>query len=91
MNPHLVWLCCVLVTGSILAWAWRSAAHEDRLRFQQTAADAARTEATVAEDVAARKAARQQEATDDLTACLAIWNITPHDIPHQTRRTEEDQ
>lgn len=57
-------------------------------RFQQTA----RTDATVAEDVAATKAARrQQEAADDLTTCLAIWDTTPHDTPHQTRRTEDPQ
>ncbi|MFF4644916.1 hypothetical protein [Streptomyces sp. NPDC001389] len=38
-----------------------------------------------AADLDAARAAR------DLKTCLAIWNATPHDIPHQTRRTEEGQ
>ncbi|MFK0045471.1 hypothetical protein ACIQU4_15360 [Streptomyces sp. NPDC090741] len=60
-------------------------------RFQRTARQAARTEATVANDVAAAKKDRLKQAADDLADCLAIWDATQHDIPHQTRRTEEDQ
>lgn len=41
--------------------------------------------AQVARDVDAARAA------SDLAKCQAIWAATQHDIPHQTRRTEEDQ
>lgn len=85
MSPNAIWLCCVLAASLILAWAWRSAAREDQIQFQQTAADAARrTEDDVLRDLA------KARSELDLTTCLAIWNITPHDIPTQ-RRTEEDQ
>ncbi|MGW6703560.1 hypothetical protein ACWGDE_01520 [Streptomyces sp. NPDC054956] len=85
----------VYVAYRILCWLLdRSirARREENLeldRWQQTAYDAARrNEDDVRRDLAKAKAAL------DLTTCLAIWNITPHDIPHQTRktrRTEEDQ
>ncbi|WP_405531583.1 hypothetical protein OG592_27270 [Streptomyces avidinii] len=90
-----VWACLGVATGLLLiaTYGW-DAWHKGRTdrRFQRTARQAARTETTVAEDVAAEKRRRQQvEAAEDLSACLAIWNTTPHDIPHQTRRTEEDR
>ncbi|MFD8949410.1 hypothetical protein ACFV0B_11205 [Streptomyces xanthophaeus] len=55
----------------------------DTKRWQQITA--ARTEADVQEDLAKARAAL------DFATCIAIRQITPHDIPHQTRRTEEDQ
>jgi len=59
-----------------------------RRRFQQSARQAARTEATVAEDAANRR--RQREI-----ALLEAWLQTPcrarNTIPHQTRRTEDNQ
>ena len=82
----------VIATHGWDAWHKRRARHEEDLeldRWQQTAADAARRdESDVKADLAKARAAL------DLTTCLAIWNVTPHDIPHQTRktrRTEEDQ
>lgn len=54
-----------------------------RRRWQQTTA--ARTEADARADVAAVRRARE------IAACNAIWDLTPHDIPHQTRRTEGNQ
>ncbi|WP_030304194.1 hypothetical protein [Streptomyces katrae] len=57
-------------------------------RFQRTARKAARTETTVAEDAADRRKQRE-------VALLEAWLQTPchprNTIPHQTRRTEEDQ
>lgn len=90
-----VWACIAAAVGLCLiaTYGW-DAWHRPRTirRFQASAKKAARTEVTVAEDVAAAKTAREQhEAADDMATCLAIWDITPHDIPHQTRRTEEDQ
>ena len=35
--------------------------------------------------------ARAAQAARDLAACRAIWPAAPTHIPHQTRRTEEDQ
>lgn len=64
-------------------------------RFQasaRAAARAPRTAAQVQRDLDAAKADRQQvQAALDLAECLAIWNATQHDIPHQTRRTEDNQ
>lgn len=99
MSPgETVGACIATAAGLYLiaTYGW-DAWHKRRThrRFQATAKQAARaprTKATVAEDVANKKAAREQtEAAADLTTCLAILDITPHDIPHQARRTEEDQ
>lgn len=53
-------------------------------RFQRTAKQAARTEATVAEDAASRRKQRE-------VALLEAWLQTPchprNTIPHQTRRS----
>ncbi|MGW3321088.1 hypothetical protein [Streptomyces virginiae] len=93
-----VWVCIGAAAGLLLiatyGWdAWHKG-HTDR-RFQRTAKRAAcepRTEAEVQRDLDAAKADRRQvQSVLDLTDCIAIWNITPHDIPHQIRRTEEDQ
>ncbi|MFD8144763.1 hypothetical protein [Streptomyces sp. NPDC059708] len=60
-------------------------------RFQRTARQAARTEADIRRDVAAGKArqaqiqARYDERFEQIVARYQA------DIPHQTRRTEEDQ
>lgn len=55
---------------------------------QQERAELARWQDRAAQAAADLDAARSAR---DLKTCLAIWNTTPHDIPHQTRRTEEDQ
>lgn len=82
----------ILAAYRILCWLLDRhirARREENLeldRWQQTAADAVRRdEDDVRRDLAKAKAAL------DLTTCLAIWDITPHDIPHQTRRTEDPQ
>jgi len=82
----------VLAAYRILCWLLdrniRARRDENREldQWQQTAADAARrSEADVQADLAKARAAL------DLTTCLAIWQATQHDIPHQTRRTEDNQ
>lgn len=60
----------------------------DGRRFQRTAAEAARSRRTEAD---VRRDLDKARAALDLADCLAIWDATQHDIPHQTRRTEEDQ
>ena len=72
------------MTYAGVAWAWYGAIRADRKHWQRTTA-ARRTEA----DVRAHHA--KIRAANDLTTCLAIWQATTHDIPQQTRRTEEDQ
>ncbi|WP_327307948.1 hypothetical protein OG730_34750 [Streptomyces sp. NBC_01298] len=92
MSPgDWVWACIGTASGLIFlssyGWDVWHKRHTDR-RFQATAKQAARAprdEDAVRTDLAKARAAL------DLTTCLAIWDITPHDIPHQTRRTEEDQ
>jgi hypothetical protein len=75
---------CFIAPAAFDAW------HRPRTirRFQRTARQAARTEATVAEHAASHR--RQREI-----ALLEAWLATPchprNTIPHQTRRTEEDQ
>ncbi|MGW6946132.1 hypothetical protein ACWGHD_04315 [Streptomyces xanthophaeus] len=83
------WCAIAAVTGLITVIAWYScgpAAANDQAAWD--ASTAARTEADVQEDLAKARAAL------DFATCIAIWQITPHDIPQQTRhhpRTEEDQ
>lgn len=86
-------LAATVVIILVASWALNLRTRtRDRRCFQRTAKQAARTETTVAEDVATKKASRNQnEAAEDMATCLAIWDITPHDIPHQTRRTEDPQ
>jgi hypothetical protein len=82
MSPGDTALACIAAAVGLccIAPAAFDAWHRPRThrRFQQTAQQAAA-------DVAATRAAR------DLATCKAIWHTTPHDIPHPTRRTEEDQ
>lgn len=95
MTPWEIVGACI--TGAVgLIWLsfsvldWRIRRRTDR-RFQTTATQAAR--APRDEDDLRRDLAKARAALD-LTSCLAIWDITPHDIPHQTRgprRTEEDK
>lgn len=90
-----VWACIGIATGVLLiaTYGW-DAWHKGRTdrRFQQTAKQAARTETDVLRDLAAAKTQRERiQAAADLADCIAIWNTTQHDIPHQTRRTEEDR
>ncbi|MFE2326086.1 hypothetical protein ACFXD5_19525 [Streptomyces sp. NPDC059385] len=81
-----VTVICVAVIAAYRYLCWLLDRHirqrrQERLdlaAWQARAAQAAR-------DANAFRAAR------DLAECIAIWNRTPHDIPHQTRRTEEDQ
>lgn len=80
-------VCALTVTG-ITYWT-RSA---DSREYRGAWGESTRTEDDVRADVTAAKADRDQlQAADDLTACLAIWDATQHDIPHQTRRTEDNQ
>lgn len=92
MNAYdTVWACTGIAVGLCLiaTYGW-DAWHKNRTtrRFQRSARQAARgprTEAEVRDDLDKARAAL------DLAECLAIWNATQHDIPHQIRRTEEDQ
>lgn len=86
-----VWACIAAAVGLLLVApaafdVWHK--RRTRRRFQATARAAARSEATVAEDVADRRKQRE-------VALLESWLQTPchprNTIPHQTRRTEEDQ
>ncbi|MEU8839988.1 hypothetical protein AB0D97_12775 [Streptomyces roseus] len=89
-----VWACIAVAIGILVAVTtgfdrWHKP-RTDR-RFQKTAKQAARTEATVAEDAADRRKQRE-------VALLEAWLHTPchprNTIPHQTRRsprTEEDR
>ncbi|MFF5703457.1 hypothetical protein ACFY7H_13250 [Streptomyces sp. NPDC012794] len=86
MSPDTVWLCCTLAAGLLLAWAWHGACREDRRRWEHST----RTKDDVRTDLAAARAARDRlQAAADLADCIAIWDLTHHDIPQQ--RTEEDQ
>lgn len=80
------WFAVGAVLALLLLIGWHCAG--PRTPTDQAAWNATtgvRTEADVQADRAdARRAL-------DLATCIAIWDITPHDIPHQTRRTEEDQ
>ncbi|MEW1803260.1 hypothetical protein ACIGO7_35595 [Streptomyces virginiae] len=84
----------VIAIGALLILASSYRPRSQR-RFQATARAAARAPRTAAEvqrDLDAAKADRQQvQAALDLGECLAIWNATTHNIPHQTRRTEDNQ
>lgn len=92
MSPADTALACIAATVGLacIAPAAFDAWHRPRTirRFQATARQAARTEATVAEHAASRR--RQREI-----ALLEAWLATPghprNTIPHQTRRTEEEQ
>jgi predicted RNA-binding Zn ribbon-like protein len=90
MSPGDTAIACIAATVGLacLAPAAYDAWHRPRTirRFQYTARQAARTEATVAEDAASHR--RQREI-----ALLEAWLQTPYRcrIPHQNRRTEEDQ
>lgn len=95
MSPwEAVGACIATAIGLYLIGSWlldrsiRARREEDLEidRWQRTARNAARrNETKVRSDLAKARAAL------DLTTCQAIWNITQHDVPHQTRRTEEDQ
>lgn len=79
--------CIAAAVGICLIASWAfDLWHRPRTirRFQQTARHAARPEAHVRADLVAGK-----EAAEDLAACIAIWDLTHHDTPHQ--RTEEDR
>lgn len=79
----LIWLA-----SKALDWRIK---RRTRRRFQRTARQAARNEADVLRDIAAARTARDRlQAAADLDTCLAIWNTTPHNIPHQ-RRKEDPQ
>jgi hypothetical protein len=92
MSPADTALTCIAAAVGLgcIAPAAFDAWHRPRTirHFQATARQAARTEATVAEDAASHR--RQREI-----ALLEAWLATPchprNTIPHQTRRTEEDQ
>lgn len=84
MNPNLVWIIFTVPSAALLLWACRSAAREDRLLWEDTTT-ARRTEADVHRDLAEARAAL------DLAECQAMWAATPHNIPQQTRRTEDNQ
>ncbi|MFJ3878014.1 hypothetical protein ACIPW5_11195 [Streptomyces sp. NPDC090077] len=86
MSPDVVWLCCTLAAALLLAWAWNGACREDR-RWQRSA--------RIGQDVSATRMWRLSPpliedepgdpySDDRIDAELAF-------IPHQTRRTEEDQ
>ncbi|MER7507022.1 hypothetical protein ABTX82_01535 [Streptomyces lavendulae] len=88
---NTVWACIAVALGILVAATtgfdrW----HKPRTtrRFQATARQAARTEADVAEDAADR---RKQREVALLEAWLQIPCHPRNTIPHQTRRTEEDQ
>lgn len=92
-----VWACIAVAIGLlVVATTGFDRWHKPRTRrrFQRSARQAARTRADVLRDLAAAKAERDQlqKAVDraaDLATCIAIWDTTPHDIPHQ-RSKEED-
>ncbi|MEW2415344.1 hypothetical protein AB0953_16735 [Streptomyces sp. NPDC046866] len=87
-----VFACLAVAVGLLVVathgWdAWHRP--RTRRRFQRTARQAARTRADVLRDLAAAKTERARiQAAADLADCIAIWDATPHDIPHQ--RSKED-
>ncbi|MFI5831019.1 hypothetical protein ACIA6C_27860 [Streptomyces sp. NPDC051578] len=90
-------LACIGVAIGLacLAPAVFDAWHKPRThrRFQRSAQQAARaprTEAEVRADLAAARALVEQHVTDIKFARI-IADQFPAGIPHQTRRTEEDQ
>ncbi|MFI8499410.1 hypothetical protein ACIGFK_13075 [Streptomyces sp. NPDC085524] len=81
-----VTVICVAVIAAYRILCWRLDRHIRARRQQRLDLAAWQSHAAqAARDVDAARAAR------DLAECIAIWNATQHDIPHQTRRTEEDQ
>ncbi|GAA3384387.1 hypothetical protein [Streptomyces racemochromogenes] len=84
MNPDTAWLCLVLAACLLFAWAWYGATRDKR-RWQRST----RTPSQVARDLAAAKAARTRAERQIFDQIIAAE--FPAGIPHQTRRTEEDQ
>lgn len=90
--------CIATAIGLYLVGSWALGIRirrSNRRRWKHTtrqAARAPRTEAEVQHDLDAAKAARRQiQRALDLAECEAIWGATQHGIPHQTRRTEDNQ
>ncbi|WP_327300426.1 hypothetical protein [Streptomyces goshikiensis] len=86
--------CITTVLALILLASWaldRRIKRSTRRRFQRTARQAARTEADVRSDLAAVKARRAQiqaQFDEQFEQIIAGYQAN---IPHQIRRTEEDQ
>jgi Flp pilus assembly protein TadB len=88
-----VWACIAVAVGLlVIATTGFDQWHRPRThrRFQRTAQQAARrTEADVRRDLTKARAKRQ--AVEDAEFDRIIAAEFPAGIPHQTRRTEEDQ